>query len=408
MSDRTRVLICDDEAQILRALRVILGDAGFEVVPATTARRRSTPPRCVRREAAIIDLVLPDGDGVDVCRSIREWSEMPILVLSAVGRRAREGARARGRRRRLRDQAVRARRAGRASARGAAPGRAGGRARSRCCAPARSRSTSPAHRVTQERGGGPPDADGVRAAAAAGPQPRPPADPPGAAARRSGARATRTTPRCCACTSPTCAARSSPSRASRASSAPIPASATASPLSRLHSFFIARRKSLRSLDANRVSLCGVELRQTTPHPMLLRRPSRAATHSRRRRLHARLSSWRLDHELASGVDPRTDPVLACRAEQLVTADTRQRLAEALRDSLAEATFGSHLGEHRAARRCEHSRPQRTIARARGASGILHEVNPPVLRSPGSCWSTAPLRRPPRKAAGARPGPSSKP
>ena len=36
-------------------------------------------------DAAILDLVLPDGDGVDVCRSIREWSEMPILVLSAVG-----------------------------------------------------------------------------------------------------------------------------------------------------------------------------------------------------------------------------------------------------------------------------------------------------------------------------------
>jgi two-component system KDP operon response regulator KdpE len=36
-------------------------------------------------DAAILDLVLPDGDGVEVCRSIREWSEMPILVLSAVG-----------------------------------------------------------------------------------------------------------------------------------------------------------------------------------------------------------------------------------------------------------------------------------------------------------------------------------
>jgi two-component system KDP operon response regulator KdpE len=36
-------------------------------------------------DAAIIDLILPDGDGVEVCRSIREWSEMPILVLSAVG-----------------------------------------------------------------------------------------------------------------------------------------------------------------------------------------------------------------------------------------------------------------------------------------------------------------------------------
>ena len=36
-------------------------------------------------DAAIIDLVLPDGDGIEVCRQLREWSEMPILVLSAVG-----------------------------------------------------------------------------------------------------------------------------------------------------------------------------------------------------------------------------------------------------------------------------------------------------------------------------------
>ncbi len=36
-------------------------------------------------DAAILDLILPDGNGVDICRSIREWSEMPIIVLSAVG-----------------------------------------------------------------------------------------------------------------------------------------------------------------------------------------------------------------------------------------------------------------------------------------------------------------------------------
>jgi two-component system KDP operon response regulator KdpE len=85
MSDRPRILICDDEAQILRALRVILGDAGFEVVPATTVQEALDAVAVRPPEAAIIDLVLPDGDGVDVCNSIREWSEMPLLVLSAVG-----------------------------------------------------------------------------------------------------------------------------------------------------------------------------------------------------------------------------------------------------------------------------------------------------------------------------------
>jgi two-component system KDP operon response regulator KdpE len=85
MSHRPRILVCDDEAQILRALRVILGDAGFEVVPATTVQEALDAVAVRPPEAAIIDLVLPDGDGIDVCSSIREWSEMPLLVLSAVG-----------------------------------------------------------------------------------------------------------------------------------------------------------------------------------------------------------------------------------------------------------------------------------------------------------------------------------
>ena len=85
MSDRPRILVCDDEAQILRALRVILGDAGFEVVPASTAQEALDAVAVRPPEAAIIDLVLPDGDGVGVCSAIREWSEMPLLVLSAVG-----------------------------------------------------------------------------------------------------------------------------------------------------------------------------------------------------------------------------------------------------------------------------------------------------------------------------------
>ena len=85
MTSRQRVLICDDEAQILRALRVILGDAGFEVVPAMTVREALDAVAVRPPDAAIIDLVLPDGDGVEVTSAIREWSKMPILVLSAMG-----------------------------------------------------------------------------------------------------------------------------------------------------------------------------------------------------------------------------------------------------------------------------------------------------------------------------------
>ncbi|MGA2165162.1 MAG: response regulator transcription factor [Solirubrobacteraceae bacterium] len=82
---RPRVLVVDDELQILRALRVVLREAGFEVIAAQSAPEALDLAAVKAPRAAIIDLVLPGGDGVEVTRSLREWSEMPILVLSAVG-----------------------------------------------------------------------------------------------------------------------------------------------------------------------------------------------------------------------------------------------------------------------------------------------------------------------------------
>jgi two-component system KDP operon response regulator KdpE len=82
---RQRVLVCDDEQQILRALRVILRDAGYEALPASTAEEALDVAALGRPDAAIIDMVLPDGDGIELCRRLREWSEMPVIVLSAVG-----------------------------------------------------------------------------------------------------------------------------------------------------------------------------------------------------------------------------------------------------------------------------------------------------------------------------------
>jgi two-component system KDP operon response regulator KdpE len=84
-ASRPKVLVCDDEVQILRALRVILRDAGFEPLPASTAEEALDVAAVARPDAGIIDLVLPDGDGVEVCRRLREWTEIPLIVLSAVG-----------------------------------------------------------------------------------------------------------------------------------------------------------------------------------------------------------------------------------------------------------------------------------------------------------------------------------
>ncbi len=85
MNAATRVLVCDDEPQILRALRVILRDAGYEAVTASTGEEALDRAAVKPPAAAILDLMLPDIDGVEVTKRLREWSEMPIIVLSAVG-----------------------------------------------------------------------------------------------------------------------------------------------------------------------------------------------------------------------------------------------------------------------------------------------------------------------------------
>jgi two-component system, OmpR family, KDP operon response regulator KdpE len=88
MTPATRVLVCDDDPQILRALRVVLRDAGYEVVPAETGEEALDRAAVRPPEAAIIDLMLPGIDGVEVTRRLREWSSVPVIVLSAVDEEA--------------------------------------------------------------------------------------------------------------------------------------------------------------------------------------------------------------------------------------------------------------------------------------------------------------------------------
>jgi two-component system KDP operon response regulator KdpE len=80
-----RVLVVDDEPQIVRGLKIILRDAGYAVESAETKAQAlallgSRPP-----DALVLDLVLPDGEGVEVCKAVRSFSGLPILVLSAIG-----------------------------------------------------------------------------------------------------------------------------------------------------------------------------------------------------------------------------------------------------------------------------------------------------------------------------------
>jgi two-component system KDP operon response regulator KdpE len=79
------VLVVDDEPQIVRGLRVILRDAGYEVDAATTKQEALDAVSVRQPDAIVLDLVLPDGSGVEVCSEIRSWSTLPIIVLSAIG-----------------------------------------------------------------------------------------------------------------------------------------------------------------------------------------------------------------------------------------------------------------------------------------------------------------------------------
>jgi two-component system, OmpR family, KDP operon response regulator KdpE len=81
----SRVLVVDDEPQILRALRASLRGAGYVVDTAETAEAALTQLAVSPPDAVIVDLVLPDGRGTDVVRELRTWSNMPVIVLSVVG-----------------------------------------------------------------------------------------------------------------------------------------------------------------------------------------------------------------------------------------------------------------------------------------------------------------------------------
>ncbi len=85
MSEGQRILVVDDEPQILRALGTMLRGAGYTVDTADTAEGALVAAAAQPPAGVILDLVLPDGRGTDVCRELRTWTDAPVIVLSAVG-----------------------------------------------------------------------------------------------------------------------------------------------------------------------------------------------------------------------------------------------------------------------------------------------------------------------------------
>jgi two-component system KDP operon response regulator KdpE len=80
---RATILLVEDEPEIRRFLNASLGVDDYRVVESATGRRGTIDASTHKPDLAIVDLALPDMDGVDVIRRIREWSPMPIIVLSA-------------------------------------------------------------------------------------------------------------------------------------------------------------------------------------------------------------------------------------------------------------------------------------------------------------------------------------
>jgi two-component system, OmpR family, KDP operon response regulator KdpE len=77
------ILVVEDEPDIRRFLRSSLSAEGYRVVESPTGRRAELDAGMHKPDLAIVDLGLPDFDGIEVIRRIREWSPMPIIVLSA-------------------------------------------------------------------------------------------------------------------------------------------------------------------------------------------------------------------------------------------------------------------------------------------------------------------------------------
>jgi two-component system KDP operon response regulator KdpE len=77
------VLVIEDEPQIRRFLRASFDAEGYRVVESASGRRATIDATSHKSDLAIVDLGLPDVDGIDVVRRIRQWSSMPVIVLSA-------------------------------------------------------------------------------------------------------------------------------------------------------------------------------------------------------------------------------------------------------------------------------------------------------------------------------------
>jgi two-component system KDP operon response regulator KdpE len=82
MSNEPHILVIDDEPQILRALSTILHEKGYQITTASRGEEGLALAAAIQPDVVILDLGLPDMDGSEVCRHLREWTQVPIIILS--------------------------------------------------------------------------------------------------------------------------------------------------------------------------------------------------------------------------------------------------------------------------------------------------------------------------------------
>ncbi|NUM43375.1 MAG: response regulator transcription factor [Anaerolineales bacterium] len=82
MTAQPHILVVDDEPQILRAMRTILTAKNYRVTTASDGQEGLAQVVAIHPDIVILDLGLPDLDGITVCRRLREWTQIPIIILS--------------------------------------------------------------------------------------------------------------------------------------------------------------------------------------------------------------------------------------------------------------------------------------------------------------------------------------
>lgn len=87
-----KILLVDDDRSLLRALQIGLSARGYHVLLARSGHEGTVQLALAHPDVVVLDLGLPDVDGIEICRQVRQWSGVPIVVLSAAGAEERKVA----------------------------------------------------------------------------------------------------------------------------------------------------------------------------------------------------------------------------------------------------------------------------------------------------------------------------